>query len=161
MSNKANTAPQLSLTVGGNALSTSFKVPMFPPISASIKTIKDTCRSSSHIPPQNQSSVFGVKTEPEFYSPSTPSTPSSMKRKPVSMSRAKCWSLEVENSFRFQEAGFSDIEEYVASGNESPEIWPSGFVKCLKSKKTGFFLYFRAHRECQDKHLNKVKIYSY
>ena len=43
-----------------------------------------------------------------------------------------------------------------------PAVWPeSGFVRCLKARKTGYFLYFRASRECVDKHLNKIKIYWY
>lgn len=81
-------------------------------------------------------------------------------RKPTGMSRAKTWSLDVENSFRYQLAGFQDINEYVGSYG-APEIWPeSGFIKCLQSKKTGYFLYFRQHRECEDKYLNRVKIYT-
>ena len=81
-------------------------------------------------------------------------------RKPTGMTRARHWSTEVENSFRFQLAGFLDVHEYMQNYS-CPEIWPeNGFVKCLQAKKTGYFMYFRPHRECEDKHLNRVKIYS-
>ena len=77
------------------------------------------------------------------------------------MKRAKTWCPEVENSYRYQEAGWKSIEEYMETHSE-PEVWPeSGFVKCLQNKTTGFFMYFRGGRECEDKHLNKIKIYSY
>lgn len=96
---------------------------------------------------------------------------------PVSMTRAKAWSVEVENSFRLQLAGFQDLAEYeqfVAASSlcaVAPEggggggllvdRWvESGFIKCLQNKKTGFFMYFRPHRECEDKYVNRVKIYT-
>lgn len=82
-----------------------------------------------------------------------------MKRKPSGMSRAKVWSLEVENSFRYQLAGWIDISEYL-SQYQCPEVWPdSGMIKCLQNKKSGYFMYFRQHRECEDKYLNRVKLY--
>ena len=34
-------------------------------------------------------------------------------RKPKSMQRAKQWIYRVENAYRFQSAGFRDIEEYL------------------------------------------------
>lgn len=81
---------------------------------------------------------------------------------PKSMTRAKQWSPQVENLFRLQEAGYRDINEYLAAGHPMPEAWSSNnFIKCLKSKKTGYFLYFRQTRECVDKYLNKIKIYTY
>ena len=81
------------------------------------------------------------------------------KRKPSGMSRAKVWTLDVENSFRYQLAGWMDISEYLSTYS-CPEVWPdSGFIKCLQSKKTGYFMYFRQHRECEDKYLNRVKLY--
>ena len=93
--------------------------------------------------------------------PLTPSTETFHRRTPKSMSRAKTWNVDVENAFRFQEAGFLDYQDYLSDGHEAPELWPTHFIKCLKAKKTGFFLYFRNSRECSDKHLNKIKIYSY
>ena len=81
------------------------------------------------------------------------------RRKPSGMTRAKAWSLEVENSFRYQLAGWMDISEYL-SKYSCPEIWPdSGMIKCLQNKKTGYYMYFRQHRECEDKYLNRVKLY--
>jgi hypothetical protein len=91
---------------------------------------------------------------------------------PVSMTRAKTWSADVENSFRLQLAGFQDLVEYEHFMSTSPlaagegggmriPLWPeSGFIKCLQNKKTGFFMYFRPHRECEDKYVNRVKIYT-
>jgi hypothetical protein len=80
---------------------------------------------------------------------------------PLKMQRAKFWSLDVENLFRYQAAGFRDHEEYV-SAYPPPECWEcSGFVKTLQAKQTGYFMYFRQNRECEDRHLNKVKMYSY
>jgi hypothetical protein len=80
--------------------------------------------------------------------------------KPAKMQRAKQWTPEVENLFRYQAAGFRDQNEYL-SVNEQPEHWETGFVKCLNNKTTGYFMYFRQDRECEDKYLNKIKIYSY
>lgn len=80
---------------------------------------------------------------------------------PTGMRRAKVWSPEVENAFRFQLAGFRDESEYRSIFGD-PELWPEiGLIKCLRAKSNGYFMYFRTHRECQDKHLNKIKIYEY
>jgi hypothetical protein len=74
--------------------------------------------------------------------------------------RAKEWSPEIENIFRFQQAGFKTSDEYVLMHGQ-PEYWPeSGFVRCLQASKTGYFLYFRPQRECLNNYINKVKIYS-
>mmetsp|Transcript_5276 Transcript_5276/g.5417 ORF Transcript_5276/g.5417 Transcript_5276/m.5417 type:complete len:180 (+) Transcript_5276:283-822(+) len=90
----------------------------------------------------------------ENYNPATARTPKSMRR-------AKSWNPIIENSYRYQLAGFRDEEEYL-SKYPHPDTWPdSGFVKCLRSKQNGYYMYFRPHRECADKHLNKIKIYEY
>ncbi len=82
-------------------------------------------------------------------------------RKPTGMARAKVWTVDVENNFRFQLAGFSNVNEYLQMFT-CPEIWPqSGLIKSLQAKDTGYFMYFRPHRECEDKHLNRVKIYTF
>ena len=82
-------------------------------------------------------------------------------QQPKKMTRAKSWSPEIENLFRYQSAGYRDASEYLMS-NPNPDFWPdSKFVRCLKSKETACFLYFRQHRECIDSFLNKIKIYSY
>jgi len=46
---------------------------------------------------------------------------------------------------------------------EAPEIWSeeSGYVKMLRVKATGMFMYFRQTRECEEKYLQKIKLYEY
>jgi hypothetical protein len=81
--------------------------------------------------------------------------------KPVGMQRAKIWSTFVENSYRFQLAGFRDLHEYLQHYPE-PEFWEAGgFIKCLRARKTGYFMYFRKDRECADKHVNRIIMYQY
>uniref|UniRef100_A0A7S0SXN5 Meiosis expressed gene 1 protein homolog n=1 Tax=Chromulina nebulosa TaxID=96789 RepID=A0A7S0SXN5_9STRA len=81
--------------------------------------------------------------------------------KPTGMHRAKSWNSEVENSFRYQLAGYRDRNEY-NSFYPLPEYWDeSGLIKFLRSKKTGYYMYFRKTRECEDKYLNRVIIYEY
>lgn len=56
---------------------------------------------------------------------------------PIRMYRARMWSPEVENAFRYQLAGFRDIAEYLTMF-PTPEVWPeNGLVSCLRAKKTG------------------------
>ena len=105
------------------------------------------------------SNVFMVDTIP------TPRSAATMTRqaprKPKSMKRATVWSLEVENLFRFQSAGFSNYDEYISVyPDQDIEIWDTGFIKSLKNKHK-LFMYFRRTPECEAKHLNKVKIYIY
>lgn len=81
---------------------------------------------------------------------------------PKSMKRAKKWSEEVENAFRFQTAGYRDEIEYKKFHNYEAERWPvsPGYVKKLK-RKDGTFYYYNKARECKDKDLHKIKLYSY
>lgn len=83
-------------------------------------------------------------------------------RKPTSMKRAKQWSEEVENIFRFQEAGYRDEAEYKSIQNNDPERWQvhPGYVKKLR-RRDGTFYYYNKLRECKEKDLNKVKLYKY
>lgn len=87
-------------------------------------------------------------------------------RKPVRMNRANAWNLNVENTFRLQTAGYRDLEEYLEH-HPVPDLWESengsseSFIKCLRSKKTGYFMYYRKSRECEDKYLNRVIFYEY
>ena len=88
-------------------------------------------------------------------------------KKPKKMTRAKHWTKEVENLFRYQSAGFRDYNEYIEV-YEEPEHWIdevnenfNGLVRCLRTKQSGLYMYFRATRECEDKHLNKIKLYEY
>ena len=81
--------------------------------------------------------------------------------KPSSMRRAKIWSLDVENAFRYQLAGYTDKFDYY-SIHGSPTCWSdSMMINFLIVKLSGYFMYFRNARECEDKHLNKVKLYTY
>ena len=76
------------------------------------------------------------------------------------MYRPKIWSIEVENAFRLQLAGYKDMKEYLEDHSQ-PEYWHGHeLIKCLQAKKTGYFMYFRQTRECEDKHLNRVIIYN-
>ena len=84
---------------------------------------------------------------------------------PIGMSRAKEWSVEVEEAFRLQEAGYKGIPELLALGLPEPERWPeSGFIRKLQTRHSfdagaQVFLYFRKTPECESKYLNRVKLY--
>ncbi|XP_069483933.1 meiosis expressed gene 1 protein homolog [Ambystoma mexicanum] len=82
--------------------------------------------------------------------------------KPKSMSRAKQWSDEIENLYRFQQAGYRDEIEYKRVKQvEMVDRWPeTGFVKKLQRKDNTFY-YYNKQRECEDKEVNKVKVYAY
>ncbi|EDO35032.1 predicted protein [Nematostella vectensis] len=80
---------------------------------------------------------------------------------PKSVSRPKHWSEEVEEAYRFQCAGYRDAIEYSDIKQKEPERWPhNGYVKKLQ-RKDGCFVYFDKTRECQDKDVNKTKMYGY
>lgn len=86
---------------------------------------------------------------------------SSKGKAPSKMQRAKQWSPEVENAYRFQSAGFRDLVEYEEQ-YPTPEVWAeNGFVRQLTVKSSGYFMYFRQMRECDDKYLGKTKLYFY
>ena len=77
------------------------------------------------------------------------------------MARAKHWSPEAENAYRFQAAGFRDTVEYEETF-PPPDVWEdTGFVRQLQAKSSGYFMYFRQSRECEDKYLGKTKLYTY
>ncbi|XP_026183172.1 meiosis expressed gene 1 protein homolog isoform X2 [Mastacembelus armatus] len=82
--------------------------------------------------------------------------------KPKSMSRAKRWTAEVENLFRFQEAGYRDELEYIqVKPGASIDKWPeTGFVKKLQRRDNTFY-YYSKKRECQDHDVHKVKVYAH
>ncbi|KAM4615015.1 meiosis expressed gene 1 protein homolog [Polymixia lowei] len=82
--------------------------------------------------------------------------------RPKSMSRATGWTVEVENLYRFQQAGYRDELEYrqikqVALIDKWPE---TGFVKKLQRRDNTFY-YYNRNRECQDREIRKVKVYVY
>ncbi|XP_023801933.1 meiosis expressed gene 1 protein homolog isoform X1 [Cyanistes caeruleus] len=82
--------------------------------------------------------------------------------KPKSMHRAKTWSDNVENLYRFQQAGYRDEVEYKQVKQvDEVECWPeTGFVKKLQRRDNTFY-YYNRQRECEDKDVHKVKIYVY
>jgi len=82
-------------------------------------------------------------------------------RKPTGVKRASSWSPEVEEQYRLQQVGWRNLDEYVVEHGE-PERWATNdFLKCLRVKKTGNYTYWREWRECEDKYLNRVKIFTY
>ncbi|XP_062837876.1 meiosis expressed gene 1 protein homolog isoform X2 [Anolis carolinensis] len=86
----------------------------------------------------------------------------SINTKPKSIKRAKTWSNEVENLYRFQQAGYRDEIEYKQVKHvDMVERWPeTGFVKKLQRRDNTFY-YYDKERECEDKEVHKVKVYAY
>uniref|UniRef100_UPI0037E8F1C6 meiosis expressed gene 1 protein homolog n=1 Tax=Semicossyphus pulcher TaxID=241346 RepID=UPI0037E8F1C6 len=84
------------------------------------------------------------------------------KSKPKSKCRAKEWTAEVENLFRFQQAGYRDELEYIQVKHGAlVDKWPeTGFVRKLQRRDDTFYYYSRK-RECEDRDVNKVKVYAY
>ena len=86
---------------------------------------------------------------------------------PTRMARAREWTTEVENQYRLQEAGYRDETEALSLGHPPVERWPEqGFIRKLITRETvgkesQSMLYFSKKRECEDKDLNRVKLYSY
>lgn len=92
------------------------------------------------------------------------------------MSRAKTWSEEAEENYRFQEAGFLDLREYESmfpthqvrgyyviffskiSTNQIAR-WESGRIKKIQ-RKDGNWNYFKKDRELV-KNYHLVKMYKY
>ncbi|ETW02355.1 hypothetical protein H310_05889 [Aphanomyces invadans] len=79
---------------------------------------------------------------------------------PTKMHRPKEWSPEVEEAFRIQQTGWRDINDYKNKYGE-PERWENGFIRCTRVKASGYYTYWRNTRECEDKHLSKVKVFEY
>ena len=82
--------------------------------------------------------------------------------------RAKEWSVEVENAYRLQEAGYRDEHEALSLGHPALEYWPTEppLIRKLVTKETvgkeaQSQIYFGKKRECDEKNLNKVKLYAY
>ncbi|NXS39283.1 MEIG1 protein, partial [Balaeniceps rex] len=82
--------------------------------------------------------------------------------KPKSIHHAKKWSDDVENLYRFQQAGYRDEVEYKQVKQvDMVECWPeTGFVKKLQRRDDTFY-YYDKQRECEDKEVHKVKVYVY
>ncbi|XP_023664771.1 meiosis expressed gene 1 protein homolog isoform X2 [Paramormyrops kingsleyae] len=81
---------------------------------------------------------------------------------PRTITRAKRWTDEVENLYRFQQAGYRDEQEYKQVKRvELVDRWPeTGFVKKLQRRDNTFY-YYNRKRECDDKEVHKVKVYVY
>ena len=96
-------------------------------------------------------------------------TPASMRanianargRTPKGCVRAKTWSNEVEEAYRFQCAGWKSMDEYLTKYPEPDRYPESALVAKLQLKSNGYFMYFRNARECADKYVPRVKVYTY
>ena len=67
----------------------------------------------------------------------------------------------MEEQYRLQAAGWRSIDEYTQH-YDPPDRWSTNnFLKCIRVKKNGYFTYWREWRECEDKYLNRVKIFTY
>jgi hypothetical protein len=120
-------------------------------------------------------SDVGVKscTEVAMLAPPSPSATMGCKGAvgvPTRMSRAREWTIDVENAFRLQEAGFRDEDEARSLGHPPLERWPpqqagkEGLIRKLATKETlgreaPTQIYFSKRRECEDKDLPRVKLY--
>ncbi|NXA47818.1 MEIG1 protein, partial [Nothocercus julius] len=82
--------------------------------------------------------------------------------KPKSICHAKKWSDEIENLYRFQQAGYRDEVEYKQVKQvDTVECWAeTGFVKKLQRRDNTFY-YYNKQRECEDREVHKVKVYMY
>jgi hypothetical protein len=59
------------------------------------------------------------------------------------------------------QCGFRDLDEYLSTKG-MPDVWANtGFYKMLCCKDTGYFVYFKEQRMLEDKHLARVKTFSY
>ena len=103
-------------------------------------------------------SSSGADVSEDYVDPNTCRGP---ERKPKGLVRPKVWSVEVEEAFRLQQCGWKDLYEY-ESVYGSPTRWlGNNFIRKLQCKKNGFYTYFKAEAECENKDLRKVKVYSY
>ncbi|KAG9345630.1 hypothetical protein JZ751_008774 [Albula glossodonta] len=82
--------------------------------------------------------------------------------RPKSMTHASNWTDEVENLYRFQQAGYRDELEYKQVKQvDLIDRWPeTGFVKKLQRRDNTFY-YYNKKRECEDNEVHKVKVYAY
>ncbi|KFP24274.1 Meiosis expressed 1, partial [Colius striatus] len=82
--------------------------------------------------------------------------------KPKAVHHAKKWSGDVENLYRFQQAGYRDEVEYKQVKQvDMVECWPeTGFVKKLQRRDNTFY-YYNKQRECEDEEVHNVKVYVY
>ncbi|XP_011403910.1 PREDICTED: meiosis-expressed gene 1 protein-like [Amphimedon queenslandica] len=83
--------------------------------------------------------------------------------KPKSVRRAKYWDENVEEAYRFQLAGYRDEIEYSKfHPQEVIDRWPhNNYIKKLKRRNDGLFYYYNKERECLDKEIHKIKLYTH
>uniref|UniRef100_A0A674E123 Meiosis/spermiogenesis associated 1 n=1 Tax=Salmo trutta TaxID=8032 RepID=A0A674E123_SALTR len=76
--------------------------------------------------------------------------------------QSQTWTDEVENLYRFQQAGYRDELEYKQVKQvDLIDRWPeTGFVKKLQRRDNTFY-YYNRKRECEDREVHKVKVYAY
>ncbi|XP_052812966.1 meiosis expressed gene 1 protein homolog [Mya arenaria] len=80
---------------------------------------------------------------------------------PTAMTRAKEWSPEAEEAWRFQLAGYRDEHDYKNIKKDEVTRWPhNGYVKKLQ-RKDGYWYYYNKQRELLDKDIPKCKLYAY
>ncbi|XP_066489594.1 meiosis expressed gene 1 protein homolog [Tiliqua scincoides] len=102
------------------------------------------------------------RAEPERAPPGASGAAAGSEAKPRAARRAQTWSDEVENLYRFQQAGYRDEAEYKRVRQvDTVDRWPeTGFVKKLQRRDNTFY-YYDKERECEDKEVRKVKVYAY
>mmetsp|Transcript_12906 Transcript_12906/g.30206 ORF Transcript_12906/g.30206 Transcript_12906/m.30206 type:complete len:149 (+) Transcript_12906:82-528(+) len=108
------------------------------------------CHSGTSTPSSERYSLLGLNGE---------GVPKGKK-----MERAKTWSPEVEDLYRLQFCGWRDEAEYTKVYGE-PDRWQPNkeghcFISKVQLKSNGYFTYWRKYRECDDRHIYKVKIFS-
>lgn len=69
--------------------------------------------------------------------------------------------MSLQLAYRFQLAGYRDEAEYLSVNHgNAVDRWPqNNYVKKLR-RKDGRFYYFDKARECLDKDLSQVKLYT-
>lgn len=93
---------------------------------------------------------------------------------PKKMTRAKKWTEEVEEAWRFQQAGYRDVVDYLQARQKEPERWEGDdkrikklevTPKNQKSKSIGsgddcHFMYFDREPELKKNEIHTVKLYT-
>ena len=68
---------------------------------------------------------------------------------------------EVEQIRRARLAGEIPMPQPNRGNVEPPTLWPNGFYRCVRVKDNGFFTYWSDKRECEDKHVPRIKVFEY
>ncbi|KAJ7399784.1 Meiosis-expressed protein 1 protein [Pitangus sulphuratus] len=120
------------------------------------------CHEEAHSSGESSTSCQEVQNSSNMKKSEVPGVMAKADIKPKSMHRAKIWSDDVENLYRFQQAGYRDEVEYKQVKQvDVVECWPeTGFVKKLQRRDNTFY-YYNKQRECEDKDVHKVKVYVY